>query len=68
MRELWSGKATFFVSNQGNLDALSEDKVKALAEETEALTERNKALVAEIKAASAGTCVVCVCTLPRCSR
>ncbi|KAH9957120.1 TBPIP-domain-containing protein [Russula dissimulans] len=46
-------KATFFVANQDNLDALSEDKVKALARETEALTEHNKALVAEIKAASA---------------
>jgi 26S proteasome regulatory subunit (ATPase 3-interacting protein) len=55
---MWSGKATFFVANQGNLDALPEQKVKNLADETEALNERNKALAAEIKAASAGT--VCV--------
>ncbi|KAI0280945.1 TBPIP-domain-containing protein [Russula aff. rugulosa BPL654] len=47
------GKATFFVANQGNLDALPEQKFKDLANETEALNERNKALVAEIKAASA---------------
>ncbi|KAF8486428.1 TBPIP-domain-containing protein [Russula ochroleuca] len=47
------GKATLFVANQGNLDALPEKKFKDLAEETEALSERNKALAAELKAASA---------------
>jgi len=61
MRKIFSGKATFFVSNQDNLDALPEHKVKALAEETETLAERNKALGAEVKAASAG---VCVCLAP----
>ncbi len=50
-----SGKATFFVTNQGNVDALPEQKVKDLAEETEALNERNKALAAEIKTVLAGT-------------
>jgi hypothetical protein len=49
-----SGKATFFVANQNSADALPEHKVKALAEETEALTEGNRALTAEVKAASAG--------------
>ena len=58
MRKIRSGKATFFVANQDTLDALPEQKIKALAEETEALTERNKTLGAEIKAASAGACVV----------
>jgi len=46
-----------FVSRQDNLDALPEHKVKALAEETETLAERNKALAAEVKAASAGVCL-----------
>ncbi len=58
MRKIRSGKATFFVANQDTLDALPEQKIKALAEETEALTERNKTLGAEIKAASAGACVI----------
>lgn len=58
MRETLPGKATLFVANQGNLDALSDHKVKALAKETETLAERNKALAAEIKAASAGACVL----------
>lgn len=53
-----SGKATFFVTNQNSLDALPEHKVKALAEETEALIESNKALTAEVKAASAGVCLL----------
>jgi len=53
MRKILSGKATLFVSNQDNLDALPEHKVKALAGETETLAERNKALAAEVKAASA---------------
>jgi hypothetical protein len=44
--------------NQGNLDALPEHKFKDLADETEALNERNKALAAELKVASAGT--ICV--------
>jgi hypothetical protein len=59
-----SGKATFFVANQGNLDALPERRVKDLADETEALNERNKALAAEIKAASTGT----ICVRAFCSR
>jgi len=57
MRKIHSGKATFFVANQDTLDALPEQKIKALAEETEALIERNKTLGAEIKAASAGACL-----------
>ena len=48
------GKATLFVANQGILDALPEHKFKDLAAETEAVNERNKALAAEIKAASTG--------------
>jgi len=63
MREIRPGKTTFFVANQDNIDALSEHKVKALAEETEALAERNKTLATEIKAASAGVCA-CSCALP----
>jgi len=61
MRKILSGKATFFVSNQDNLDALPEHKVKALAEETETLAGRNKALAVEVKATSAGVCVPCPC-------
>jgi len=52
------------VSNQENIDALPEHKVKELADETEALNERHKVLAAEIKAASAGTIRVrafCLC-------
>jgi phage tail protein X len=63
MRKIRPGKTTFFVANQDHIDALSEHKVKALAEETEALVERNKTLAAETKAASAGVCV-CLCALP----
>ncbi|KAI0289740.1 TBPIP-domain-containing protein [Russula brevipes] len=47
------GKNTFFVANQGNLDALPDHKITALVEEAEALVERNKALGAQVKAASA---------------
>jgi hypothetical protein len=56
--QLLSGKTTFFVANQDNIDALPDHKVKALAEDTEALVERNKALTAEVKAASAGVCML----------
>ncbi|KAI9456843.1 TBPIP-domain-containing protein [Lactarius psammicola] len=47
------GKATLFVANQNTIDALPEHTIKTLADETDALVESNKALVAEIKAASA---------------
>jgi hypothetical protein len=57
-RKILSGKATFFVSNQDNLDALPEHKVKGLEEETETLAEHNKAQAAEVKAASAGMCAL----------
>ena len=57
-RKILSGKATFFVSNQDNLDALPEHKVKSLEEQTETLAERNKALAAEVKAALAGVCAL----------
>ncbi len=49
-----SGKATLFVANQNSVDALPENAINALADETDALVESNKALAAEIKAASAG--------------
>lgn len=58
------GKATLFVANQGNLDALPEQKFKDLAGETEALNERNKALAAELKAASAGMFTRAPCPSP----
>ncbi|KAH9051926.1 TBPIP-domain-containing protein [Lactarius vividus] len=47
------GKATLFVANQNTVDALPEHAIKALADETDALVESNKALTAEIKTASA---------------
>ncbi|KAN0130517.1 Tat binding protein 1(TBP-1)-interacting protein (TBPIP) domain containing protein [Lactarius tabidus] len=47
------GKATLFVANQNTLGALPEPTIKALADETDSLLESNKALAAEIKAASA---------------
>jgi hypothetical protein len=50
-----AGKATLFVANQNTLGALPEPTIKALADETDSLLESNKALAAEIKAASAGT-------------
>ncbi|KAI0298034.1 TBPIP-domain-containing protein [Multifurca ochricompacta] len=46
-------KSTFFVANQSDCDVLPENKVKVLAEETDALLESNKTLTAEIKTASA---------------
>ncbi|KAH9173724.1 TBPIP-domain-containing protein [Lactarius sanguifluus] len=47
------GKATLFVANQNAVDALPEHTIKALADETDALVESNKALAGEIKTASA---------------
>ena len=67
MRKIRSGKTTFFVANQDSIDALSEHEIKALAEETEVLVERNKSLAAEIKAASAGVLLFQPTLCPRAS-
>ena len=46
-------QAKLIVANQNTLDALPEKMTKALADETDSLLESNKAIAAEIKAASA---------------
>ncbi|KAI0058767.1 TBPIP-domain-containing protein [Artomyces pyxidatus] len=47
------GKTTFFVANQNSIEALPEEKIKSLADESESIEEGNKLFAAEAKAASA---------------
>ncbi|PSR73724.1 hypothetical protein PHLCEN_2v10443 [Hermanssonia centrifuga] len=48
------GKTTFFVANQANLEDMPAEKLKTLEIEYKAVEETNKALLADVKAASAG--------------
>ncbi|THG96610.1 hypothetical protein EW026_g5251 [Hermanssonia centrifuga] len=47
------GKTTFFVANQANLEDMPAEKLKTLEIEYKAVEETNKALLADVKAASA---------------
>jgi 26S proteasome regulatory subunit (ATPase 3-interacting protein) len=49
-----SGKTTFFVANQANIETLPTEKITALEIEHKSLEENNKLLASEVKTLSAG--------------
>lgn len=48
------GKTTFFVANQANLDDMPAEKLASLESEYKTIEEANKALLADVKAVTAG--------------
>ncbi len=54
-----SGKTTFFVANQANLDDMPAERLAALESEYKETDEENKQLVAETKMLSAGASMSC---------
>ena len=48
-----TGKTTFFVINQANMEDVPADKLKTLEDEHKAIQEGNKAITAELKAVTA---------------
>ena len=59
LTHLPSGKTTFFVANQANLEDMPAEKLAALESEYKKLDEENKQLVAETKMLSAGASTTC---------
>lgn len=49
-----TGKTTFFVANQANLEDMPAEKLAALEAQYKTMEEENKVLMTEVKAASAG--------------
>lgn len=54
MRYVTLGKVTVFVANQNSMNALPDAECEALDKAAKTLAENNKALAADVKAASAG--------------
>ena len=50
-----TGKTTFFVANQANLEDMPSEKLAALEAEVKRIGEENKSLGAEVKSIGAGT-------------
>lgn len=51
---LISGKTTFFVANQANIDSMLPDKVAELEAEYKSIEDENKMLAAELRSYSSG--------------
>lgn len=50
-----TGKTSFFVANQANIEALPAERFAALEEECKAVDEENKLIGAEVKILSSGS-------------
>lgn len=55
-----TGKTTFFVANQANLEDMPAEKLAGMEAEYKEVDEANKALQAEVRSATAGDCMLLI--------